>query len=414
MSIASIEQSQGVQSSLVLRAPWNSEQLSMSQPPFGGLHQNNQQSRQQNYSQDQKHYLDHPQPNSSSGSAAGPSVFAPPTTVYANNPQQHNFRPSTSMTSYDDQQSRPMGDGAAPNYAGHAIASHGPSTSPYSNSNVAYIGVRYEEPAPGYRGAGLPGTPATAIRPGQHSWPEYSGNQYRPWTEASGITANQDIGYSTRGEVAAEYGYQHHNVPHSVPHSGTEQARVSAYEGPASSTLAGGSYYDSRIYQPTVYGRPGTGATPSISTHPVTSLSVDQHKHQEASETHSRTYSRSPALRQNHKIAERRRRRDMADLYARLRELLPNNQGPKNSKHEILQLAVNYLSDLRDAGYPVSVHPHGKEEKQQMAGETDESRHHQSRNSKQQDSEHEYESTYNSVTDAPIPAPSLSGSLKPP
>ncbi|WFC96076.1 hypothetical protein MBRA1_002732 [Malassezia brasiliensis] len=57
-------------------------------------------------------------------------------------------------------------------------------------------------------------------------------------------------------------------------------------------------------------------------------------------------YSRSPSLRVTHKIAERKRRKEMKDLFEELKDYVPVDRGPKTSKGDILTKAVLQFQTL--------------------------------------------------------------------
>ncbi|KAK0568086.1 hypothetical protein OC861_002330 [Tilletia horrida] len=119
--------------------------------------------------------------------------------------------------------------------------------------------------------------------------------------------------------------------PHfsSAPVSNSGASPSSSALPPASSAAPGSIPFDTNAFDDT----------------PQHSLSHHQHSLQDGRQKDS-PYSRTPELKVSHKLAERKRRKEMKDLFEDLRDQLPVERGPKTSKWEILSKATEHIQTL--------------------------------------------------------------------
>ncbi|TPX55561.1 hypothetical protein PhCBS80983_g05215 [Powellomyces hirtus] len=116
---------------------------------------------------------------------------------------------------------------------------------------------------------------------------------------------------------------------------------------------------------PTTTPKPTPPSTTTTTTHEkLTSTQQRQQHHQQpkphlpptlsnnnSSNSNNHPYSRSPQLRVVHKLAERKRRKEIKELFDDLKHALPQHsfESTRPSKWELLSKAVEYIASLEDA-----------------------------------------------------------------
>jgi hypothetical protein len=141
----------------------------------------------------------------------------------------------------------------------------------------------------------------------------------------------------TKGQAWAFPEEEIHRLPPTAPGSLIDSRRSSIAESFASSQYAA----ESRL--PPGQRRLDDGNGFSRSEYSTVHHHTLQHKaigdlrsEESTSHTGTQPYSRTPELRVSHKLAERKRRTEMKELFDTLRDLMPQERGTKASKWEIL------------------------------------------------------------------------------
>ena len=167
-------------------------------------------------------------------------------------------------------------------------------------------------------------------RPVQQYISDYDNPPHRRITPhlAPPISTPAPGSFAERYPQSRTYPYPHPNAPHPTPgypYAFPDPSFVEpASEQVPPSTSSGGQ---SLHYQRSL---------PSI--HPIHEQSIRESDMM--SSNGQAPYSRSPELRVSHKLAERKRRREMKDLFDELRDNLPFDKALKSSKWEILQKGI--------------------------------------------------------------------------
>ncbi|EIE84635.1 hypothetical protein G6F46_003469 [Rhizopus delemar] len=130
-----------------------------------------------------------------------------------------------------------------------------------------------------------------------------------------------------------------HHSPPSSPSSSRRSSMATSVATPPEGTLI-------------TYRRESLPSITHLTSNMITELTDDRRHSIAVTESKRKSehlpYSRSPELRLNHKLAERKRRKEMRDLFDDLRSLLPFEKGLKTSKWEILSKALEHIKALHE------------------------------------------------------------------
>ncbi|EEY20025.1 conserved hypothetical protein [Verticillium alfalfae VaMs.102] len=150
-------------------------------------------------------------------------------------------------------------------------------------------------------------------------------------------------------EEAARYGQPSHNT------SFLDSRRSSVTESIASSQFTTESRLppgQRRLDENAEYNPMAHASTdfPPVHHHSLQHKQLGDLQDEDAeSRAGAQPYSRTPELRKSHKLAERKRRTEMKELFDQLRDLMPQERGSKASKWEILTKAITEHQRMADA-----------------------------------------------------------------
>jgi hypothetical protein len=200
-----------------------------------------------------------------------------------------------------------------------------------SNSNSSGYASAYSSEAYPY----TPSGPGFAFQP-----------SLLPVAASDGTHYGTDVHPSVGAHQFATYGFPSgptrsptSTVDTSLPPTGTTQGEHSPTSGQSPFQAEREPSDPSRVFPGPTTHSAGGSTEPS----PADLLAAGK-----AKET---PYSRSPEMRVSHKMAERKRRKEMAELFSDLRESLPVDRGVKASKWETLTAAIEHIRHMNEVRF---------------------------------------------------------------